>query len=95
MAGEVGTEDRMLFSAAPVGTPVHMLAAYPRVVYRFGWRGMGDRITVSFMLPTPAGMEVASIAVQAAAWGMLSPALWKQMLMRYLPMGVVDFPVQE
>lgn len=95
MAGDVGTEDRLLYSTAPPGTPFHMLGAYPRVVYRFGWRGQADRITVSFMVPTGAGMEVINIAVQVAAWGMFTPNVWKSMILRYLPLGIFDFPVQE
>lgn len=94
MAGEVGVEDRILFTAAPPGTPMHMLAAYPRVTYRFGWMGMGDKVSVSFILPTSGGPEILSVAVQAGAWGALAPSLWKQMISRNVPLGVREYPVQ-
>ena len=68
--------------------------ATPPFVYRFGWRGQSDRITVSFLMPTSAGMEILSIAVQVAAWGMVSPSVWRAMILRNLPLGVIDYPVQ-
>lgn len=96
MAGDVGVEDRYLFLGAPAGAPAHTHTMYPRVLYRFGWMGQSNRITVSFVLPTPSGPEVLSIAVQAAAWGAsIAPATWRQMILRNAPLGVFDFPVME
>ncbi|KAG8919458.1 hypothetical protein FRC00_011315 [Tulasnella sp. 408] len=96
MSGDIAVEDRYLFSGAPPGAPANTHGMYPRVVYRFGWMGQGDRVTVSFVLPTPSGPEAVSIAIQVAAWGAsIAPAIWKQMILRNLPLGVYDFPVMQ
>ena len=95
MAGEVGTEDRLLYCAAPPGTPPQMLSNYPRVVYRFGWRGQGDRVTVAFALPASAGGELLYVSIHASSWGTIPSSIWKQMLLRYIPLGVYEFPVLE
>ncbi|KAG8897847.1 hypothetical protein FRB99_007872 [Tulasnella sp. 403] len=85
MAGDVGTEDRLLYTAAPAGTPASMMSRYTRVVYRFGWRGQGTHITVLFVM----GAEVLAIAVQASAWGTMAASTWKQMILRHAPLAFV------
>ena len=80
--------ERILFAA---GAPI---ASYARVQFRCGYRGQRDRIAVSFVLPTSGGAETLTISVAMCTWGALAPEAWRQMLLTYIPMGVLDYPVQ-
>ncbi len=94
--GDVGADDRTLFSIATPGTPPASSAEYGRVLYRAGWGDQSwDKVTVTFYLPPKGGLgvEVFSICIKAVAWGQLPAATWRAMILNSVPLGVQQFPI--
>ncbi|KAG8906243.1 hypothetical protein FRB99_007305 [Tulasnella sp. 403] len=93
--GEVGVEDKLLFSIATPGSPPASSADFGRVSCRVGWRDQSwDKVTVTFYLPAKggAGSETFSICIRAAAWGKLPAPSWKAMILASAPYGVMEYP---